>query len=498
MARGKNILKPRQTASSETDAAVLAHIRSLGLRTVEEYQDWCERHGFSRRTSKHWREQQKERWVITREAAVSRMTQKKHELRKPEKIIECIFRGEIPESGVTQPHLAALCRSFEATKQCRSSKKSALRLLLHVCGHADLLSAEPVISEYGWQEGNTFVEGLVALAHHAAAWIRPVEDWKPRTHNSHRQFASLSRHLFGRWPVPGFMDSVWFQGKSEPALRRQRWFLHLGRGENIRTADLPIPYTKRMAHFFMQAPPDLSVEGALRWGQIHALGGNERLLRAIVSTRLGTQFDNDDFWSTVIGWFIAHPMLDSAQVGPIIDFIQDQRFTARDAIGAMGLRERREPPQPNFTMKGRTPESLIRQVEAWHRQLARSDQPPAEWAPAGIAPLELTEGLLENGSLKIWTVTELLSSKALTGEGRQMNHCVGSYARSCAQGRSSIWTLEMESAEGKRKLLTVEVNNAARLICQARGKCNSLPTEKQRGVLRRWAERAGLRLASYV
>ena len=96
------------------------------------------------------------------------------------------------------------------------------------------------------------------------------------------------------------------------------------------------------------------------------------------------------------------------------------------------------------------------------------------------------------------SIKELLSTKALSAEGRAMKHCVASYARSCALGASSIWTMEVESFDGKRRALTVEVNNAARLICQARGKCNTLPNEKERGILRRWAETQRLRLACYV
>ena len=56
----------------------------------------------------------------------------------------------------------------------------------------------------------------------------------------------------------------------------------------------------------------------------------------------------------------------------------------------------------------------------------------------------------------------------------------------------------MEIGEERRKVLTVEVNPATRLICQARGKRNALPTEKQRDILRRWAQRAGLQLAKHV
>ena len=58
--------------------------------------------------------------------------------------------------------------------------------------------------------------------------------------------------------------------------------------------------------------------------------------------------------------------------------------------------------------------------------------------------------------------------------------------------------MEVESFEGHTKAITVEVRNSARLICQARGKVNRLPTEKERGILRRWAAKTGLKTASYV
>ena len=72
------------------------------------------------------------------------------------------------------------------------------------------------------------------------------------------------------------MDSVWFLGNGRGAVQQHEWFLQVGRGQNIRTADLPLPYMKRMAHHFMQAPADFTVEAALRWGQIHGLGGDAR------------------------------------------------------------------------------------------------------------------------------------------------------------------------------------------------------------------------------
>jgi hypothetical protein len=495
MADEKPIGKP---PSEDSDIDLLEHVKALGLGTVEEYVAWCVRHGFSRRTAKNARQRLRERSFATRAVADARLAQKKKELRGPEKVLEGIFRGELDEDQVTQPYLKAVCRACKLVPPCDRTRQAFRELLLHAGKYADLASLHPVIPEFGRQVGNTFLGGLLALAGHADHWVRSVGDWRPKTHNSRRQFSALARHLVAHWPVPAFMDSVWFKGGSEDGLRQQRWFLHLGRGENIRTADLPLPFTRRMAHHFMQAPAELTVEAALRWGQIHALGGKARLVRAIIGTRLGTNFADDDFWTTVLHFFIAHPMLDTVHVGPIIDFIHHQRFVPQEVLVAPGVVQQGAPPQPTFSMKGRTPASLLRLMGVWHRTLASVQQLQAGWCPSGIDGFEFTEGSERGGNLKLWTITELLDTRALVAEGRAMKHCVATYARSCAQGLCSIWALEATTFEGRSRVLTVEVQNRARLICQARGKGNTLPADKHRNILRRWADQAGLRLASYV
>ncbi len=481
---------------SGPDPDLQAHIQSLGLTTLDDYTARCARHGFSTRTKKDWRQRLKERSFANRAVADARLAQKKLEIRQPQQIIERIFRDELHEDDVTQPHLKAVYRAYESTKTCPDTQQAFLRLLRHVGRHADFSATQPVIPQYPRHDDNTFVGGLLAFARHSTSWLRPVEDWKPQTRNVCRQFASLARHLFVRWPVPACMDSVWFKGGSPDALRQQRWFLHVGGGQNIRTADLSLPYTKKMAHHFMQAPPEYTIEVALRWGQIHGLGGDARLVRAILGTRLGTTFENEDFWATVIQFFVAHPMLDRAQIGPIIDYLHHEKFVPKEVFVAPGVVEQREPPQPYLNLKGRTPASLLREVESWHSTLAAARFPLVEWPSSGI------EGFLSveetGGSPKIWTITELCSTKALVAEGREMRHCVASYAQSCAHGDCSIWTLEVETAERRSKLLTIEVRSDTRMIVQAKGKGNMLPGEKHRALLRRWAEQAGLRLAEWV
>ena len=82
--------------------------------------------------------------------------------------------------------------------------------------------------------------------------------------------------------------------------------------------------------------------------------------------------------------------------------------------------------------------------------------------------------------MKFWSIRELLSSDELIDEGRALRHCVSTYARSCHTGRSSIWSMEIEDENGRRKILTIEVALREKVIRQVRGRRNRLPTPKRK------------------
>jgi hypothetical protein len=77
-----------------------------------------------------------------------------------------------------------------------------------------------------------------------------------------------------------------------------------------------------------------------------------------------------------------------------------------------------------------------------------------------------------------------------------MRHCVASYDNSCAFGGTSIWSMGLERNYGCRKrVLTIELANPLKRICQIRGKTNRLPTQKEMNIVRRWASQVNLTLA---
>jgi len=57
-------------------------------------------------------------------------------------------------------------------------------------------------------------------------------------------------------------------------------------------------------------------------------------------------------------------------IGSIVDCLQEQRFVALDDLieeGKLSV----DSPQPNPSMKGRTPRSLLRQLAEWQARLRR-------------------------------------------------------------------------------------------------------------------------------
>lgn len=369
------------------------------------------------------------------------------------------------------------------------------RLLRHVRRRSALLRSTRAEARIDAAELSRIVEGLLALASHDLIWIREPEAWEPDVGNPYPQFSSLASHLLAAYTVPTFMTSVWFKGQDAGARRQQGWFAHMGQGRNIRTAELPLPLTKRMAHHFLLAPDHLTVEQALRWGQTRGLGGSKPLALAVAASRLGQSFGAEEFWGTVVQFFANHPDLDVTQVALIVDYLHHQKFVADEVLVDEGAFLGMGPAQPNLSMKGRTPRSLLRLVREWRAGLtAPKQRVGVDWQPSGIGGLRYVEREAAEG-LRCWTIRELVCGEALRQEGAAMRHCVASYAGACARRQTSIWSLRFEDGERRFRVMTIEVNPITRTIRQARRHRNAPPNAKALGITKLWAEREGLRLA---
>ena len=455
------------------------HIHKLGFSTVEEYKLWCRQHNFCRGLNKNHRQRTDELFALS-SINVSQIMANEKKGRNLKEVLPKIYKEELNGENLRNPIAKEIAYAFERS----NSRENLLHLMLYIGEHSDLL------------KDASYIKGFEMIANHADSWIRPLESWFVKRHNRDWQFSQLLRHLFVKYDIPQFMDRVWLTENET----YQNWYKHIGSGQNIRTApEMPVTLTKKMAHHFLSAPKQYNVDEALRWGQVQALGGDKRLVDALRGTRLIENFSNDDFWLNVIRFFIANPMLDVRHVNPIVDFIWNHKFANQRVFVERGVVEEIGPPQPNFSMRGRTPRKLLSQVNDWHRQLGKeSKQESYEWEHSEIGDLVVKEQRMDNYTPRYWRIQELLSTDELIEEGRVMKHCVVTYSESCFTGKTSIWSMETEDEYGKNNVLTIEVLMAEKLIRQVRGKRNRLPTPKERSILKRWTRKEKLKIADYV
>ncbi len=340
-------------------------------------------------------------------------------------------------------------------------------------------------------------EALIAIAAHWRDWLRPLEEWTPTGETEVEQFRSLITHLFALYPVPPFLESAWRLGLSGDGLKYQTWYKQLARGESVHDlAGMPISLSHAVAHQFRNAPDDLDIPSAIRWAQIMGRGGNDCLARLVINSRIGIDQSRDEFWLTVIDWFIANPELPPAQFEQIVDYIHDQKFRAcvpnPNARRAGQARQPgMVPPQPDYSIKGRTPASLLRAAEAWREQMRTLPANRSlEWTPS---PLPAYRGFFGMGSdRRVYAITELISFQELWEEGTAMHHCVAQYWRNCWSGRSSIWSMTTENSTGEsQRLLTLNILSDSPHISELGGHCNRLPTPSEIAVLLRWRECGG-------
>ena len=361
-----------------------------------------------------------------------------------------------------------------------SNKKWIKSTCLHLIDQGVDLTSKNIISK----------KALCIICHIASfehEIIRDVESWVSKSYNIERQMSSFLRHLFAKYDVPLFMDHVWHDNNQT----RQDWFIHVGKGLNIRKAyGLPVELTKREAHFMMQSPRDFTVTQAIRYGQLLNIGANIHFVKQIFRTRAGIDFTNNDFWMSVYRWFLDNPMLDNEHYAPIVDWIYNQKF-----VNSMRIGDNWVPPQPNLSMKGRDANSTLKAVETWHKALGKQKGDASSWNHSNISEFNYESGKGEDK--KIYRIYELTTKKELISEGHTMKHCVASYASTCAAGLNSIWSLEEYYLANKSKLLTLQVDKN-RQIVQARGKWNAKPSASERNLINMWCNQAGLTISKWL
>ncbi len=462
---------------------------ALGFSYSRDYVDWCWANGFDGSLEKSKADLREER--VAFEALAARRQRHNRLHKNPKAFLEAVCRGDLTSDEIDRPNFKRTASEIEASNESAEVRESLLAMLLHVIKVDDM-----VFQSVAGHGEVPFVHGLIKLHDRKALWLRPIEDWKPKSKNRERRFGELTHHLFDKYgDVPRFMERVWLRN-DRASWRYRDWYVHLGRGHNLRMAKTPMPLTKMMVHHFLRAPDNYMVEQAVRWGQMKALEAGDTAIHATVATPLGRSFQNEDFWFTVLRFIADNPMLDPRQIGPVVDYLNHQKFEPSETEVAPGEWRQEPPPQPGLSMAGRTVATLMRQVAAWHADLGRlQDLPEGRYEEAPFDGFAVQKKA--NGKTTHWAIRQLRSAKDLQLEGDALRHCVVSYHWSCARGNCTIWSLSVSAnGEDYERRQTIEVNKYNTFV-QCRGFANRDPSKEEWAIVNDWARAAQLGVSTY-
>lgn len=378
------------------------------------------------------------------------------------------------------------------------------------------------------------ISAITNIINHKDKFINPLEKWKPKSRNPEQQIRSLIRHLFTKYPTPTFLEKYFFthentninhidEGRNR--IDAIKMYIHMGAGNSMKSYDgypAGMVVHKKAAHHLYTTPDDLDLISAIRRIQVLYLGGDKYIFNALMRSNVLRErvpdvktkkndsdvwvqnTDVDEFWISVMKFFIDNPMIEPDKISEIIDYINNMKYL-RQRTYVDGRYVTIEPPHPNFTMKGRTALSLLNQSNQWHYERDRLNRvnhrnnmyrrdvgQNYSWTGAPIK-----DGEFGRGKTYKYKIIQLCSYYELRDEGNEMRHCVATYATSCSAGKCTIFSVrEYLNDHFNTRTATIEIRNGS--IVQIRAKYNRKPDDTTLSVIKEWATYEKLSISNYA
>src|SRR5215472_7159193 len=335
--------------------------------------------------------------------------------------------------------------------------------------------------------------------------VRDAQAWKPRlkTRDAARLRLAAVRYLFARYPVAEHLEHIWMDsaglGAGEIVLRK-RWYVVAAGGGSLYNAGAGASLSRREVHAFLNPLGSPGFDEAIWQAIARSYTNDAAVVLRIAHSRIAqTPRAERGFWREVAHFFCVHPTT--------VEEMDD----LRDYLADRYRRDR------TFSLKGRSLNSLGRQMREWHRDLeaiarieaarrraeaarnrargpmARTEPPSHDWPGAAIADWSWVPSSKVRAKREEYVAIQLRTEADLVAETRAMRHCVATYAAKCIAGYASIWSLRRRAAGNTERLLTIEVDRRHRAI-QVRGFANRAPHAEERKILERWARARGIGL----
>jgi len=420
-------------------------------------------------------------------------------------------------------------------------QKSFLNFLTAISQKSDLVDFglerpycfEPITNHrrilYGELSKKELLPTLARIFVYRKHFLRKIELWTGcNSGDARMQFHSLISHLFCRYDIPPFFNSLWFwkhdeiPSFNEPAFLKKYFsigrgvidiFIELGKTGNTKKAleRLPLPSSqqirKRMLEMKDQNHSYLSA-------YIFAYLATEKLDKTKDNLETGitildgiadlenclTVFQNPYLIRSFLKICIFSDDAPGAvyyndEVSDILDYLiqksypdfDKHSFMTKFKIGLHLLRWRflggkfnlgKIIPLKKFEFHKKNFQALQDDVLQWHEEFDSDDVGDKSWKAHGLG--------LKLGS--DYEVIEITKEKDLFEEGHTMHHCVYSYLSECLTRDIAICSLRKNGAS----LVTIEVNTEEDTIRQCKMKYNQSVGKEEDTLISKWAKEKGL------
>jgi hypothetical protein len=306
--------------------------------------------------------------------------------------------------------------------------------------------------------------------------------------------------LYVKYPVPKFLYKFFNEGHCNEI----EFFFWITQGNSIKKFEhLPnIPRLKKNIHYIFECEENFNIIEAYRFCQLKSLSANDSLIKNIMACRdLPRQIhtkEREDFYFSFMEYFAKLPMFDYSQIPHIFDYVIDRKF--RLIRFRVNDRNIWKPAQENLSMTNRNPNTLLADTLAWHNKLAKQKTIGIKsWDP--IPHIDDFTRKIPNSEY-VFAIEELTTAKELSTEGTALNHCVSSYAHSCARGGCNIFSFNKQHSELRgtgtvEKRLTIEVRDKNRIV-QIRGKRNREATRFEMSIVLEWAKQNNIQISKWI
>ena len=325
--------------------------------------------------------------------------------------------------------------------------------------------------------------------------VRTIDTFRCKTYNLDKQIRALVDHLYVNYAVPEFLYPCMYStsGKVEVlrqekqvALKKQKraqivleqsLFMACASGQSL--APILKPWlTKKEVHAFFQGAESGSMVQNMFQAKLVVAGVRKEWIEHLVP-QFTTAFWTRGLNSTFVADFCRIFATDEQKLGlrqfrAMVDYVANMEKEAQ------------------FSLKGRTFESLLKASTEWHRRNIWGRVVNFECWPSTY-PLWTCESY----GLHV-RVQELTNNHLLHDETYEQEHCVFSYWHKCKAGFSRILSVRWYQGGVGAAIVsrvTIEIETGSNQIVQIRGKHNRVATKQEMEAIRIWAGEHGVTIS---